>query len=226
MDNLSLSCISDWVILPWLRPSNLRIFFKVVLLPAIFGNTLPDIYYLVQTFTLKVNFIFRKSFKLVIINHLIEMHLLETENVGDLNGLLEILEDIGKTVDIATLDDSLDEERTMLLNLLNDAEGLGFIEVTNGDVALTELGRQYLKSDVDGRKKLLREELVKIEPFNSIMSAIREKQVMNMEDLENLTSELFPSDSPESTLKVLMNWGRYARILDYDSDEDEVRIVP
>ncbi len=154
------------------------------------------------------------------------MHLLETENVGDLNGLLEILEDIGKTVDIATLDDSLDEERTMLLNLLNDAEGLGFIEVTNGDVALTELGRQYLKSDVDGRKKLLREELVKIEPFNSIMSAIREKQVMNMEDLENLTSELFPSDSPESTLKVLMNWGRYARILDYDSDEDEVRIVP
>jgi NitT/TauT family transport system ATP-binding protein len=197
-----------------------------VLLPAIFGNTLPDIYYLVQTFTLKVNFIFRKSFKLVIINHLIEMHLLETENVGDLNGLLEILEDIGKTVDIATLDDSLDEERTMLLNLLNDAEGLGFIEVTNGDVALTELGRQYLKSDVDGRKKLLREELVKIEPFNSIMSAIREKQVMNMEDLENLTSELFPSDSPESTLKVLMNWGRYARILDYDSDEDEVRIVP
>lgn len=198
----------------------------MVLLPAIFGNTVPDIYYLVQTFTLKVNFIFRKSFKLVIINHLIEMHLLETENVGDLNGLLEILEDIGKTVDIATLDDSLDEERTMLLNLLNDAEGLGFIEVTNGDVALTELGRQYLKSDVDGRKKLLREELVKIEPFNSIMSAIREKQVMNMEDLENLTSELFPSDSPESTLKVLMNWGRYARILDYDSDEDEVRIVP
>ncbi len=153
------------------------------------------------------------------------MHLLETENVGDLNGLLEILEDIGKTVDIATLDDSLDEERTMLLNLLNDAEGLGFIEVTNGDVSLTQLGKKYLKGDVDGRKKILREVLVKIEPFNSVLKALSEKEQMDMEDLQNLTSEMFPSDNPESTIKTLLNWGRYARIIDYDSDEDEVRRV-
>lgn len=153
------------------------------------------------------------------------MHLLETENVGDLNGLLEILEDIGKTVDIATLDDSLDEERTMLLNLLNDAEGLGFIEVTNGDVSLTQLGKKYLKGDVDGRKKILREVLVKIEPFNSVLKALSEKEQMDMEDLQNLTSEMFPSDNPESTMKTLLNWGRYARIIDYDSDEDEVRRV-
>ncbi len=153
------------------------------------------------------------------------MHLLETENVGDLNGLLEILEDIGKTVDIATLDDSLDEERTMLLNLLNDAEGLGFIEVTNGDVSLTQLGKKYLKGDVDGRKKILREVLVKIEPFNCVLKALSEKEQMDMEDLQNLTSEMFPSDNPESTIKTLLNWGRYARIIDYDSDEDEVRRV-
>ncbi len=153
------------------------------------------------------------------------MHLLETENVGDLNGLLEILEDIGKTVDIATLDDSLDEERTMLLNLLNDAEGLGFIEVTNGDVSLTQLGKKYLKGDVDGRKKILREVLVKIEPFNSVLKALSEKEQMDMEDLQNLTSEMFPSDNPESTMKTLLNWGRYARIIDYNSDEDEVRRV-
>jgi Uncharacterized conserved protein len=145
--------------------------------------------------------------------------------LGDLNGLLEILEDIGETVDIATLDDSLDEERTMLLNLLNDAEGLGFIEVTNGDVSLTQLGNRYLKADVDGRKKILKEVLVKIEPFNSVLSSLNEKEEMNMEDLQNLISEMFPSDNPESTMKTLLNWGRYARIIDYDSDEDEVRKV-
>ena len=60
------------------------------------------------TFELYPSTFFRKSFKHLIINLSIEMHLLETENVGDLNGLLEILEDIGETVDIATLDDSLD----------------------------------------------------------------------------------------------------------------------
>ena len=155
------------------------------------------------------------------------MHLLETENVGDLNGLLEILEDFGKSVDIATLDDSLDEERTMLLNLLNDAEAIGLIEVTNGDVSLTELGKKYLKSGINDRKKILREVLVNVEPFNSVLKAVRERKEksMNMEELETLTSELFPSDNPESTMKSLLNWGRYSRILEYDSDEDEFTLV-
>ena len=42
------------------------------------------------------------------------MHRLETNGPNSLIGLLEILEDIGKPTDIAKLDDSLDEERTML----------------------------------------------------------------------------------------------------------------
>ncbi len=41
----------------------------------------------------------------------LNMHLIETRGTGDIVGLLEILEDMGKPVDIARLDDSLDEER-------------------------------------------------------------------------------------------------------------------
>ena len=50
------------------------------------------------------------------------------------------MEDIGKPTDIAKLDDSLDEERTMLMNLLDDAESLKLIEISNGDVSIIIIG--------------------------------------------------------------------------------------
>lgn len=156
----------------------------------------------------------------------VKMHLLETENVGDMNGLLEILEDIGKTVDIATLDDSLDEERSTLLNLLNDAEALGFVDVSKGEVTLKPMGKKYVTAEVDKRKSILKSILANVEPFYSVIKTMKESRdaKMSMEDLQNLTGDMFPSDDPESIVKILMNWGRYARLIDFDSDEDEFSI--
>ena len=142
----------------------------------------------------------------------VKMHLLETENVGDMNGLLEILEDIGKTVDIATLDDSLDEERSTLLNLLNDAEALGFVDVSKGEVTLKPMGKKYVTSEVDKRKSILKSILSNVEPFFSVIKTMKESRdgKMSMDELQNLTGEMFPSDNPESIVKILMNWVRYS----------------
>jgi|YelNatPaOPRAMG01_1025707.scaffolds.fasta_scaffold17465_5 NitT/TauT family transport system ATP-binding protein len=152
------------------------------------------------------------------------MQPLETENVGDLLGLLEILEDVGKSVDIATLDDSLDEERTTLLNLLNDGKSLGFLEVEKGDVKLTPLGKEFLKSDVNRKKEILKRQLISIEPFVSLIKLFKNKENLeiNREDLYDFIKENFPSDNDESTFRMITNWGRYSRLIDYDVDTDEM----
>ena len=152
------------------------------------------------------------------------MQSLETENVGDLLGLLEILEDVGKSVDIATLDDSLDEERTTLMNLLNDGKSLGFLDVENGDVKLTPLGKEFLKSDVNKKKEVLKKQLVMVEPFVSLIKLFKNKEnmEMNREDLYDFIKENFPSDNDESTFRMITNWGRYSRLIDYDVDTDEM----
>jgi NitT/TauT family transport system ATP-binding protein len=152
------------------------------------------------------------------------MQSLETENVGDLLGLLEILEDVGKSVDIATLDDSLDEERTTLMNLLNDGKSLGFLDVENGDVKLTPLGKEFLKSDVNKKKEVLKKQLVRVEPFVSLIKLFKNKEnmEMNREDLYDFIKENFPSDNDESTFRMITNWGRYSRLIDYDVDTDEM----
>ncbi len=155
------------------------------------------------------------------------MQSIETENVGDLLGLLEILEDVGKSVDIATLDDSLDEERTTLMNLLNDGKSLGFLEVEKGDVKLTALGNEFLKSDVNHKKEVLKRQLAMVEPFISLIDLLQKKEnrEINQEDLYDFIRENFPSDNIESTFRLITNWGRYSRLIDYDVDTDEMFLI-
>lgn len=152
----------------------------------------------------------------------LKMHLLETENIGDIVGLLEILEDLGRPVDIATLDDSLGAERTTLLNLLNDAEALGLVNVQNGDVSLTRYGIDFLTSDITDRKVKLRKILLDIEPFSSLIRVIvsGESKEIDREVLEEFIAENFPSDDPGTTFRLILNWGRYSRLFDYDPDEE------
>lgn len=156
-----------------------------------------------------------------------EMHLLETENIGDIVGLLEILEDLGQPVDIATLDDSLDEERTTLLNLLNDAEALGLVNVADGDVSLTSLGSTFLRSDITERKVTLRKLLSNIEPFSSIIGILKREEdgTIEKDELDEFLGGKFPSEDPEAAFRILLNWGRYSRLFDYDMDDETLTYI-
>lgn len=152
------------------------------------------------------------------------MHRIESGSVSRLFGLLEILEDMGSTVDIAKLDDSLDEERTTLMNLLDDAESLKLIVITNGDVTLTETGKKLVNSNVQERKAMLKELIKEVEPFYSTLKYLRSSESKSAlrEDLEGFLNENFPTGSNEDLLRITLNWGRYTKLLSYDSDEGHV----
>lgn len=156
------------------------------------------------------------------------MHLLETENIGDIVGLLEILEDMGNPVDIATLDDSLDEERTTLLNLLNDAEALGLVNVEEGDASVTPFGTEFLKAEITEKKAKLRELIKKVEPFASLLKVLMESESREMErdDLDEFIAVNFPSEDHEATFRLILTWGRYSKLIDYDADEEILTYVP
>ncbi|MEM0127545.1 MAG: AAA-associated domain-containing protein [Thermoplasmatales archaeon] len=141
-------------------------------------------------------------------------------------GLLEILEDLGSPTDIAKLDDSLDEERTTLMNLLDDAESLLMIKVYNGDVALTETGRRFLNSSIEERKKELKELIKNVEPFNSLIGYYKAKNVAELpkEEVNSFLNETFPPGENDNTFRILLNWGRYTKLLSYDSDEGIVKL--
>jgi hypothetical protein len=135
-------------------------------------------------------------------------------------GLLEILEDIGKSTDIAKLDDSLDEERTMLMNLLDDAESLKLITVSNGDASLTDIGKKFLDSSIEQRKRLLKALVKDVEPFHSLINYFKSLNTTEVpkEDVVRYLGEIFPPGEHDDTIKVVLNWGRYTKLFSYDSD--------
>ncbi len=151
----------------------------------------------------------------------------EIQKVGDLLGLLEILEDHGRPVDIARLDDSLDEERVTLLNLLEDTEALGLVNVENGDVSVTDLGRRFLRSDIDGRRMILGERIVNLEPFKTLVRALGglEDKVVGKDWLLDFIRDNFPSDQEEETFMHIINWGRYTKLMEYDADSEELTFL-
>ncbi len=148
------------------------------------------------------------------------MHRLETTSPNSLIGLLEILEDIGKPTDIAKLDDSLDEERTMLMNLLDDAESLNLITISNGDVTIADIGRKFLSSNIEQRKKLLHALVKDVEPFHTLINYYRSRNTMEVpkDDVRSYLNEVFPPGKQDDTLKIVLNWGRYTKLFKYDSD--------
>lgn len=155
------------------------------------------------------------------------MHRIESGSVSRLFGLIEILEDMGSNVDIAKLDDSLDEERTTLMNLLDDAESLQLISVTNGDVSLTETGKKLVNANVEKRKVMLKDLIKKVEPFNSIVKYLGSEETKSAlkDDLERFLNENFPTGSNEDVLRVALAWGRYTKLISYDSDEGHILLL-
>ncbi|MCL4332125.1 MAG: AAA-associated domain-containing protein [Candidatus Thermoplasmatota archaeon] len=149
---------------------------------------------------------------------------METRGTGDIVGLLEILEDLGKPVDLAKLDDSLDEERATFMNLLEDTEALGLVHIVRGDIGLTDLGRSFMSSDIDGRRKIILNQIRNVEPFHSLINLVFSsgKKEISKEDLEVFIEDNFPSDDNEITFGIIVNWGRYSKLLDYDSDGETI----
>lgn len=148
------------------------------------------------------------------------MHRVESRSPSSLIGLLEILEDLDRPIDIAKLDDSLDEERTTLMNLLDDAESLRLVEVSNGDVSLTDIGRKFLKSSIGERKRTLKVLVKEVEPFHSLIEFYKSMNTKEVpkDEVGRFLVENFPAGDNDEIFNSIMNWGRYTKLLSYDSD--------
>lgn len=153
------------------------------------------------------------------------MRLIETQSVGNLIGLLEILDDVNGPTDIAKLDDSLDDERTTFMNLLEDARAMELVEISQGDVILAPLGKQLMGADINDRKEILKTQLKKLEPFHTILAEISKKNSItaSKEEIMEILSTTFPSDAESEMFEMIITWGRYSKLLEYDSDSEELQ---
>ncbi len=126
--------------------------------------------------------------------------------------------------DLPALAASLQLEADELLPIGETLQLLHFAELEEGDIKLTETGRQFVQSDTEDRKKLFAAALlahVKLaaairrtldERWNHRASALRFR--------DELEDHMSP-DYAEETLRAIIAWGRYAELYSFDEEAQQ-----
>jgi len=137
-------------------------------------------------------------------------------------GLLEMLEDRGGREDGYKIARELQFKFSDLLKVMKTAEILGFVATPDGDVVLESLGSQFLESDMNQRKLIIRGRLKNLGLFAYFMRLLRGQEDRSLQKelvLEHLAM-LLPNESPEKVFSTIVNWGRFAELFGYNKDED------
>jgi NitT/TauT family transport system ATP-binding protein len=141
-------------------------------------------------------------------------------------GLLETLvaPPYNGRADLPALAAALQLEADELLPLGEVLQLLRFGTLADGDLLVTDTGRQFVAADTDPRKALFGAALrahvplvaqirqVLDERWNHRASAVRFR-----DELEDVMSP----DYAEDTMRAVISWGRYAELYSYDEDADQ-----
>jgi NitT/TauT family transport system ATP-binding protein len=139
-------------------------------------------------------------------------------------GLLEVLDDVSGREDIFKLARSLNYELDDILPVMEAAEIFGFVHLKEGDITMTGLGKEIVDADVDGRKQLLRHRLVNHPIFTEIISILEERRDKRQSRsfFVELFEECFSPEESQRQLNTVLDWGRYAELLGYNPDTEEL----
>ena len=141
-------------------------------------------------------------------------------------GLLEVLDDAGGRHDVFRLAREVNFEFGEILRVIKGAEMLGLVETPGADVVLTSTGGQMLRGRVNTRKKLLKEQLTKLPIFRTVVETLQRSEDQRAGEgafLEMFASQL-PAEDHEALLKTVIDWGRYAELIGYSPDDQQLYV--
>jgi NitT/TauT family transport system ATP-binding protein len=140
-----------------------------------------------------------------------------------LTGMLETLavEPFDGHADIPHLAETLEMPDETLLQMLEAARLLNFLKVESGDVTLLQQGQNFAAGDLDQRKAIFSEHLLKhITLASHICKVLRERPGHRapkgrfLQELEDYLSD----EEADRVLDQVINWGRFAEIFEYDDN--------
>jgi NitT/TauT family transport system ATP-binding protein len=145
-------------------------------------------------------------------------------NLGEVSGLMEILRDNGGAMDVFRLDGLTDYDFGHTLSVVKVGEMFDFLDTPKNRVVLTPLGAKFLDADINGRKALLNQQLQKLGVFRYVVEMLRGAKDKRL-PLEIVQEELvvrLPTEDIEALTKTLISWGRFAELLGFSADNEEV----
>jgi hypothetical protein len=143
---------------------------------------------------------------------------------ADVLGLIDTLvNEFGGQADIFMIAKEMESDVDDIMPALNAAVYLGFVEVRDGDIKITESGKEFLNARIVDRKRILRQKLLDLEPFHTAYNLGLSKPFTINDLIEELNKEGYievREPGIAHLLEILLaEWGAFAGILKKKGDE-------
>ena len=148
-------------------------------------------------------------------------------------GFVEVLDDLGGKSDVAGIASKQGLELDDLLPILESGEMLGLIQVSAGDVSITEKGHLFIVASPKVRKKMLSDVVINLETFKKLIDLVKQSDkgyISKDEVLEFVSNENLSTQSPDGDVDIsdefnwIVEWGRQVLIFDDDANEETISI--
>lgn len=148
-------------------------------------------------------------------------------NVAEMIGFLDNLKDVGEKVDLPHLADELHFEIDDLFPITEALELLGFAIVSDGDIALTQVGEQWMEANILQRKKIFSTRLHESIPLAKLIRDklnADEQHRIDGDDIIDELMEKLTEKAAEDVLTTVVEWGRYAELFAYDVNSHKLSL--
>jgi len=149
--------------------------------------------------------------------------------ISDLAGLMEFLaESEDPRHDIYMLENELGIDPDNLLQITEIAELLGFASIAKGDITITPLGQTFAEASILARKEIFASRAKRLPIINWLLKMLRvseKKQLKRAVVLSALSLE-YPPDVVNNQLDIIIHWGRYAELLNYNDESELLSLEP
>ncbi len=148
-------------------------------------------------------------------------------SITEVDGFLEVIgQEDGKRADAFLLAKKLMKDSVQVLILAKAAELLDLVDTPKNQVVLTDLGKAFVSSDVNEKKKIVHRQMKQLRLTQLIhekLLSVPDQTLPRSEVIQDL-SDWLPNENPERVLDTLLQWGRYGELFGYNADTMQVYI--
>ena len=137
--------------------------------------------------------------------------------VGEILGLMSLLNDSPELTNIYDISDEIGKEFGETISIVKAAEILELVDTPKQEVRFTDLGRRFMLADRLGRHAIFAEQVYKLRIFHIILALLGESEEIDADRLIKDIASALPYDNPEMTFETMIAWGRYAGLMDFNA---------